>query len=268
MAETLDLLVRHGPLVLFVIMAIDQIGLPVPMDLFLLATGALVGSGKLAFLPSAAALAVAGLLCNALWYGLGRRYGSRLLAFLCRISLEPDSCVRRTEGVFERHGVKSLLLAKIIPGLNAVAPPLSGIFRVPFGRFLAWDFAGLLLWILLYVGLGAAFHDQLEAVAAWGARLGAGLAWSLGALLAAYLLVKYVRRALLIRRLRALRVSADELKAALDAGTPLVIVDLRHALAVQASPFIIPGALRMTPGEVSQRHVELPRDRDIILYCA
>jgi len=268
MEDALQQLIRHGLVALFFLMLLDQLALPVPMDVFLLAAGGLVGTGKIPFYPAVAALAGAGLLANCFWYYVGRRRGNHILTFFCRISLEPDSCVRRTQNLFTRYGFGALLIAKFIPGLNTVAAPLAGVSGIGFFRFLLLNTLGLLLWIVLYLSVGILFHHQLEAVAAWGARLGGGLAWVLGGAVVLYLAYKYARRRLLIRFLRLARVTPHEVKAMMDKGVPHVVVDLRHALAVRALPHSIPGALHMTPEEISKRHAEIPRDKDVVLYCA
>jgi membrane protein DedA with SNARE-associated domain len=268
MEDAIQFLIRHGLVALFVIMLADQLALPVPMDIFILAAGGMVGTGKIDFLPTVATLAAAGILGNAIWYYLGRRHGNRILKFLCRISVEPDSCVRRTENLFTRYGVKALLVAKFVPGLNTVAAPLAGVSNVGFGRFLAFNTLGLLFWIIPYLILGIIFRHQLEAVAAWGARMGSSLAWILAALAAGYFLFKFVRRWQLFRILRMARVTPEEVKSRMDRSDPLVIVDLRNPVGVQILPYSIPGALHMTPDEVEKRHEEIPRDRDVILYCA
>ena len=268
MEDALQFLVRHGLLALFVIMLADQLALPVPMDIFILAAGGLVGAGKVGFLPTVATLAVAGMIGNVLWYYLGYRHGNRILRYLCRISIEPDSCVRRTQNLFTRYGVRALLVAKFVPGLNTVAAPLAGASGVGFARFLAYITAGLLLWIIPYLVLGMLFRHQLEAVAAWGARMGSGLIWVLAAVAAGYFAYKFARRWQLIRVLRMARVTPQEVRERRDRGEPLVVVDLRNLVAVRALPFSISGAIHMTPEEVETRHGELPRDRDIVLYCA
>ena len=268
MTEALALIAAHGPLILFFIILADQSGLPVPMEAFLLGAGALMATGKLAAVPALAALLAAALLGNLAWYLLGRRFGSRLLGFACRLALEPDSCVKRTENLFTRHGVKSLLVSKFVPGLDVLGPPLAGAFGVPAGRFLAFDVAGLAIWLAAYVGLGALAHHQLEAVAGVFARLGAGALWAGGGALACYLLFKYVQRVRVTRRLRMSRITAKELKALIDGAAAPVVVDLRHRLAARERPVVIPGALVLSPDEVAARHLEIARDRDVILYCA
>ncbi len=268
MEDAIQFLIRHGLVALFGIMLADQLALPVPMDIFILAAGGLVGTGKIAFLPTVVTLAIAGVLGNVLWFHLGRRHGNRILKFLCRISLEPDSCVRRTQNLFTRYGVKALLVAKFVPGLNTVAAPLAGVSGVGFPRFLWMITAGLLLWIIPYLVLGIIFRHQLEAVANWGAHMGSRLIWIVAALVAGYFLYKFARRWQLIRFLRMARVTPEEVRTRMERGEPLVVVDLRNLIAVRALPYSISGAIHMTPEEVEKRHIELPRDRDIILYCA
>lgn len=268
MEDAIQFLIRHGLVALFFIMLADQLALPVPMDIFILAAGGLVGTGKIAFLPAVVALAIAGILGNGLWFWLGRRHGNRILKFLCRVSVEPDSCVRRTENLFTRIGVKALLVAKFVPGLNTVAAPLAGVSGVPYPTFLAYNTLGLLFWIVPYLILGMVFHHQLEAVAAWGASMGGSLAWIVAALVAGYFVFKFARRWQLIRFLRMARVTPEEVKGMIDRGHPHVIVDLRNPIGIRILPFSIPGALHMTPDEVEKRHEEIPRDRDVVLYCA
>ena len=272
MAEALALIAAHGPLILFFLILADQAGLPMPMEAFLLAAGALMAESKLAPVPTALCLLSAAFIGNLCWYLLGRRFGGRLLGFACRVALEPDSCVRRTENLFTRHGVKSLLVLKFVPGLDVLSLALAGAFAVPVGRFMAFDLAGLAIWLGAYVGLGALAHNQLEAVAVWFARLGAGALWIGGGALVLYLGAKYARRVLVARRLRTSRITAEELKrlldGAVDGGAAPVVVDLRHRLAAREKPVVIPGAIALSPDEVEARHLEIARDRDVILYCA
>jgi len=247
---------------------VGQIGLAVPAVPFLLAAGALAGSGELSFVSATTVAVVAALLSDALWFELGRRRGSRVLSLLCRISLEPDSCVKRTENAFIRYGVGSLLIAKFIPGLNTVAPPLAGIFRIRVPRFLLYDTLGTILWVGSFAALGYLFSDQLGQVAARAVQLGTLLALILAGALAAYITYKYVQRQRLLHRLRVARITAEELRQKLESGEEVMIVDLRQQLDVQAAPSRIPGALRMAMEELEKRHQEIPRDRDIVLYCS
>jgi membrane protein DedA with SNARE-associated domain len=260
-------LAAYGGPVLFGVVFAEQVGLPLPAVPLLLAAGALAGGGRMSLWAALGLPVLASLLGDTLWYELGRRRGSRVLNLLCRISLEPDSCVRRTENLFVRHGVRSLLLAKFIPGLSIVAPPLAGIFGVRVPRFLLYDGLGALFWAEIFVGVGYLFSSQLERAAAYAARLGSTLVALLAAAVVAYVLCKYAQRRHVLRRLRIARIEAEELRRMLDAGAEIMIVDLRHPLDVQAAPYTIPGALRMAPEEVERRHPEIPRGRDIVLFC-
>lgn len=267
MDSALALIAAHGPLILFLIILGDQAGLPVPMEAFLLGAGALVAEGRMPLAPAAASLLAAGFLGNLAWYALGRRFGNRLLGFACRLSLEPDSCVKRTENLFTRHGVKSLLVSKFVPGIDVLGPPLAGAFGTPFPRFALFDLAGLAIWMGVYLGAGAIFHAQLGAAGAWIGRLGSGAAWLGGGALALYVAYKFLHRRYVARKLRVARVTPEELKRLMDAGS-VAIVDLRHRLAARERPVSIPGALHLSPEDVAARHAEIPRDRDIVLFCA
>jgi membrane protein DedA with SNARE-associated domain len=260
-------LLRHPYLVLFAVVFLEQLGLPIPAIPFLLGAGALAGMGKLH--PAVAVgLAMLGcLLADSAWYEAGRRRGATVLKLLCRISLEPDSCVRRTEDVFSRQGERTLLFAKFLPGLNTVAPPMAGMIGMRPLQFLFWDMAGSLLWAGSFILLGFVFADEIEAVAAHAGTLGGGLVAVLIALFAAWLLWKYVQRQRFIRSLRVARISPDELKRRLDAGEAIVVVDLRGPLDLAMEPRRLPGALRFAAEELEARHLEIPRDREVVLYC-
>lgn len=263
----LEFLLKHGSLVLFVWVFAEQLGLPLPAIPLLLAAGALAGAGRLSLAVSLITAVCGALLADVLWYELGRRRGNRVLQWLCRISLEPDSCVRRTEGVFARHGARSLLVAKFLPGLSTVAPPLAGIFGMQPARFLLFDAAGALFWAGSFLGLGYAFSGQLESVAERALSLGGALLVLLAGALAAYIGWKFIARQRFLRELRIARITPEELKEKLEAGEEMVIVDLRHALDFDAAPETIPGALHMDAQELQERNERLPRDREVILYC-
>ncbi len=267
MRETLDFLARHGYTVLFVWVLAEQLGLPIPSLPMLLAAGALAGAGDLG-LGWAVALALAAcLIADSLWYEIGRRRGGRILSFLCRISLEPESCVRRTEDAFQNHGPRSLLIAKFLPGLNTAAPPMAGVTGMPLRRFLLFDSLGALLWAAGAALVGFVFSGQLERLALYLSRIG-DLALVLVVLLfAAYLARKYHARRQFQRRLWMDRITVEDLKSKLDAGEPVAILDLRHPLDFLPYPQLLPGAIRMAPEEVEKRSAEIPRDRDIVLYC-
>jgi membrane protein DedA with SNARE-associated domain len=260
-----DFLIRHGYAVLFGWVLLEQMGLPIPSVPLLIAAGALARAGRINLMFAVALAFVAIILADLFWYSLGRYRGGRILKLLCRISLEPDSCVRRTENLFVRHGVLALLVAKFVPGLNTAAPSLAGIFRMPARRFMMFDALGAVFWVVTVTSLGLILGDQLEEIALhWGGWLVAVLAGGL----AVYILWKYIQRRRFIRRLRMARITPMELMDKLTAGETVSIVDLRQPIDIEAFPQMIPGALRIGMEEIEDRHGEIPRDRDVVLYCS
>src|SRR5271170_4170574 len=174
MNKSIEFLVRHGASVLFVAVFIEQIGVPLPSALWLFAAGAMVGTGKMHWYVALGASALGSLLADVIWFYLGRYYGHRVLGLLCRISLEPDSCVRRTQDAFSRYGMKGLVVSKFIPGLGNLAPPLAGNSGIKLHRFLVFDGAGALLYVGCFLLLGALFGHQLNQILAALASLGSG----------------------------------------------------------------------------------------------
>lgn len=267
MLSLVNFLLKHGYTLLFAWVFGEQLGLPVPASPILLAAGALAGTERMYFSVVLAVSLVAALASDMIWYEIGKRKGASVLRLLCRISLEPDSCVRRTETLYEKYGEKSLLFAKFVPGLNTAAPPVAGMFQMSRGRFLLFDTAGVFLWSGSFIGLGWLFSNQLEDVALYLRRLGFWLVLLLGMALAAYIVQKYQDRRRFLKTLAKDRLTVDELKAMLDRSHPITIIDLRHALDALPDPRTLPGALRMEPGELRARQMEIPRDRGVVLYC-
>lgn len=267
MNELISFLLRHGYTVLFIAVFLEQFGVPVPSAPILLAAGALAARGQLSFFAVLGLAAVASLMGDLVWYQLGRSRGHKVLKLLCKLSLEPDSCVRRTEDLFARHGDRALLLAKFIPGFSVAIPPMAGHLGMNLIRFILLDVIGAILWICAFSGAGFLFSKQVEDIAFMLARLGNGAVILALAGLAGYLVWKYVQRRRYLRKLRVGRISPDELMHQLAAGEDPVIIDLRHGLEIGTERIRIPGAMSMIPEEVASRHQELPRDRDIVLYC-
>jgi len=251
----------------FGVVLAEQLGMPVPAVPFLVAAGALAGMGKLDLAGALALAVLACLVSDLAWYEAGRRRGGSVLQFLCRISLEPDSCVRRTENTFARHRARTLLVAKFVPGLSTVAPPLAGIIGMSRRTFLLCDAAGSLLWAGTFAGLGYVFSRQVERAAEWAVRVGGGLTAVMATGLALYVGWKYVERARALRSLRVARITAEELKRRMDAGEDLMVMDLRHPLDLEADPARIPGAVHFALADLEARHHEIPLDRDVVLYC-
>jgi membrane protein DedA with SNARE-associated domain len=267
MTHATELLIRYGYAVVFGVVLAEQIGLPIPSQLLLIGAGGLIGAGRLHPLIVLVAAAIASLIGDTVWYWIGRIGGPRVMRSVCRISLEPDSCVRRTHGMFDRCGAWSLIFAKFVPGLSTVAPPLAGVSGMSLQMFVAVSSLAGLVWAGAFIAIGWLFASQLEIVGAFVERLGSrGLALVV-ALLVGYVGWKYLMRRRFLRKLRIARISPAELKAMLDAGGDVMVVDVRDRLDFETEPAIIPGALHLSTDELEARHLEIPRERDIILYC-
>lgn len=190
----------------------DQAGVPVPVVPLLLGAGALAGGHELS-LPMSLALAVsASLLADLLWYAVGRRRGTRALGVLCRITLEPDSCVRRAQDLFRRHGLRSLVIAKFLPAVNPLAARLAGVVGIGLGRFVLYELGCAAVWAGTWIGLGYLLSDAIEEVAGAVARLGNGSIVLLTAVLLAYIGVENANRYRFLRQLRIARIDPEELK--------------------------------------------------------
>jgi hypothetical protein len=191
-----------------------------------------------------------------------------VLARLCRLSLEPDSCVRQAENVFTRYGARALLVAKFVPGLTTVVPPLAGVVGIGRIRFALYEVAGVLLWAGTWVALGYYFSDAISLVAAEAARLGRTLGLVVVATLAGYILVKYLRRQLFLRALRMARIPPEVLKQRLDAGDDITVIDLRTSLDMTATPYAIPGSRWIDAEKIDEQESEMLRARELVLYCS
>ena len=266
MKDLMQFLILHGYALIFLWVMAERIGAPVPAAPLLLAAGALVGEGALNFTLVFILALVGCLISDCLWYGIGRKKGESVLSLLCRISLAPDSCVRRTVDLFYRYGARSLLLAKLIPGLGTVATSLSGIFRIKLLRFFLYDGLGACLWAGLYLGLGYLFSDQIEEVTLYAGRLGISLVGLVFGCFAAYIVWKYIQRQRFLHQLRMARITPEELKQKLDVGEVVMVLDVRHPLEFAAEPQTIPGALYLPLEDLDKEGSKIPRDRDVILY--
>ncbi len=264
MNDALSFLMQYGTLVLFAVVFIEQIGLPLPAVPVLIAAGVLAGAGHMNLWMAVAVTVVAALAADWVWYELGRRRGRGVLDWVCRITLEPESCVRRTENFFTKHGPHALVLAKFIPGLSTIAPPLAGIVGLAAPLFLLYDGLGAVIWAGSSLGIGYAFSDQIEQAVAYGRQVAPAATILVLAPLIGYVLYKAVSR----RRLGAVpRMTVEQLIEKLNADEPPLLIDVRERLAANDEPRL-PGAVVLPFHELSRRAEALPRDRDLVLYCA
>ena len=266
--DVLAVVAQHGEILLFLYVFADQLGVPIPASPVLIAAGGLAASGRLNLAAAIGLGVLATLVADLIWYSVGRFRGARVLALLCRVSLEPDSCVRRTEDVFLRHGVRFLLFAKFVPGLGTVGPPIAGIVGVGVLRFSLYTALGALFWVGAWMVLGYAAGQAVERVVSQAGQLGAAVAVTLGLVIVGYVIIKWIQRQRFLRKLRIARISPDELNGQLATGDKPLIVDLRSVVDVGLTPYTLPGAIRLAAEDVEQGRVALPLDRDVILYCS
>jgi membrane protein DedA with SNARE-associated domain len=263
--RTLAFVERHGYALLFLWVLAEQSAIPLPSGPLMLAAGTLIHTGRLRGLPAILCCVFAALIADTFWFALGRHRGRQVLRLVCRLSLEPDSCVRQTENAFLKYGMRSLLVAKFIPGLNAVAAPLAGHSKTSYLRFALLDAAGCLIWSGAYLVVGYLFSEQLETVVGLAARMGSNLVLLVVLLFASWIGWKFIERRRFLRKLDVARITPEELQKRITAGEKLFIVDLRNRLVEE--PTLIPGAVRMLPEELAARAQEIPRDHEIVLFC-
>ena len=267
MNRLIALVLRHGVPLVALNVFLEQIGAPIPAVPTLIIAGALARNGQMSSTHVLVWAVVASLVADTIWFLAGRRYGYRILRTLCRISLSPDSCVRETEATFERWGLKSLLVAKFIPGFSTVAPPLAGATNASVLAFLVYDSLGALAWAGAAVVAGRAFHhaigsivDRLENLGGWAIVLVASA-------LVLFVIVKWTQRMRFLKQLRVARIHPEQLKSMFDLGTTPLIVDARSAGARKRDPRYIPTAIVASPEALIEQLRDADPTREIVLYC-
>lgn len=265
--ELIARLVEHGAWLVFAATLASRIGLPVPAAPFLVVAGALAAGGQASAGGAVAGAVIASLLGDGAWFFAGRSYGYRILKLLCRISISPDSCVTQGERFIARWGGASLLAAKFLPGVSVVAPPMAGALGMSLAAFVMLDALAAFIWAVLFLGTGALFAHQIQAVLDALSTMGLAAALLLAVLIAAYLALRAWRRRSFLRSVEMSRISVPELRALMDAGEDPVVIDVRSDSGRLLDARRIPGALPIELQRISDAVAELPRDRDIVLYC-
>src|SRR5260370_28287170 len=256
MHAVIPFLLRHGYWLVVANVFAEQIGLPIPAFPVLLAMGALAGIGEFSIWVAFVLAICAALASDVIWYRLGRKRGHSILNLLCRVSLEPASCVSNTKTLFGKLGARALLISKFVPGLGAAAAPMSGLTHMPPAKFFAADSAGAALWVGTYLALGYLFRNQLELVGEKAGQMGSWLLLIIALLFSGYIGWKYYQRRRFIRGLRVGRVTPQELMRMLEAGEDVALVDLRHQIEGEHDRVKLPGGNLSTPEGMEQRHRE------------
>ncbi|MBB3227552.1 membrane protein DedA with SNARE-associated domain/rhodanese-related sulfurtransferase [Luteibacter sp. Sphag1AF] len=259
-----------APVAAFVSVFAGAIGLPVPAMPALIVIGStLVALHSPLLLLATFAGALAGAFVgDAVWFLTGRRYGYRVLDRLCKVSLSPDTCVRRAGGFFEKRGVKLLLISRFVPGLSLVAIPIAGASHTEFSRFTLFDLLGASLWIAVGLSVGMIFYRQIDGVLAMLHQFGIGLIAVTALCLVLWIAFRWIRRTLLIVQLRKNRITVDELSLLLANDPGALIVDVRAASVRAEDPFVIPGSRMFDLTTAEHELAELPRHVPLVIYCS
>ena len=251
MQELVARVVEYGAWLVFAATLASRIGLPVPAAPFLVVAGALGMLGQVSLAGALAASIVASVIGDGAWFFAGRVYGYRILRLLCRISISPDSCVSQSENFIARWGGASLLAAKFLPGVSVVL----------------FESLAAFVWAVLFLGLGALFSRQIGAVLDALSTMGLTAAVVLVVLAAAYLALRALRRRAFLRSVEMSRISVDELRELIDSGREPFVIDVRSDAGRAIDARRIPGARAIELGRIAMAFDELPRDREIVIYC-
>ena len=245
---------------------LQQLGLPIPAVPTMMLAGALSMSGRISGIAAFGLAVLASLVADLLWFWAGRRYGYPVLRFLCRISLSPDTCVRQTEGIFERWGFYSVVVSKFVPGFSTVAPPIAGALSMRVGAFIVASAASAALWAGAAIGAGALFASQIDFAIAWMVSHATVAAFAVGAAVVLYATIRALQRYRMTRLLASAMMSIDELRERNAREPRPFIIDVGSSLAHDARPRI-PGAVPLDLDAIARLN-DFPNDRDIVLYCA
>ncbi|HTI87355.1 MAG TPA: VTT domain-containing protein [Alphaproteobacteria bacterium] len=267
MPDVVFLIQHYGVPVVFLNVLLAYLGLPLPIYPTLLLAGALTASGAGSVWLVIAAATAGAVIADGIWFVAGRHYGRRALALVCKVSLSPDSCVRRTESAFSRTGPWTLLFAKFLPGLSYVSVALCGATGVRASLFILADAIGAALYVALAVALGWLFRDAIDAVVSTLVQLGAYGVVLVVAALGAYLAIRWIERRLFIRRLRMDRISVEELAEMIDRGEAPVILDVRSA-DLRLSEGMIPGSIAAGILEAPTALKGHSLTVEVVVYCS
>jgi membrane protein DedA with SNARE-associated domain len=269
MSDLVALIAHHGYLVIFLIVFAEAMGLPMPAAIALVAGGAAAASHVLRA-PVVFAIAVVALvLGDSVLYRLGRSMGWRLLGLLCKVSANPETCILRSAESFYRRGKMAVLLAKFVPGVNTMAPPLAGSMKMPYSQFVVLDLGAAVLYTLAYGTLGYVFRDFVASLSR-GFRT-AGHVMEIVILVA--LIVYTVYRVYLYSKHSVYRVvprvQVEELARRLQAEAPnkILLIDVRSHGYYDSGANRIKGSIRVEPNNLSEEIKTLPKDKDIYVYC-
>ena len=254
--------------ILFIAVLARQLCLPVPALLFLLSGGALAGSGHLSFAGVLLAAVLGCVLADLAWFEAGRLRGKRVLRLLCALTSDPSYCIRRGREMFAKKGLRLLLIAKFVPGLDGICPPLAGMLGASRTAFLLHDAGGATLWAAAYISCGFIFAKRLDQVAQHLSAVATLVVLIFGVPLVLLFALKVAQLVFMIRLLRPMHILPEMLKSRLDSGAKIGVIDLLRFEEDPEGVAAIPGALRLDPLELRRKkRVVVPTNVDLVLYC-
>ena len=262
-----EFLTQHGYWVIFLWMFADQAALPLPSAPLLIGCGALAATGGLDLGACIALATLATLLADLMWFELGKRRGAQAISFVCRLSLEPESCVTTTRNAFGRFGPTTLVIAKYLPGVQTLAPASAGFVGAPRLGFLALDLIGTLLYVVPLSLGGYYFQPQISSLVTWLGDFFGDLGTIALLIACVYAAFKAWQWAVFLRGHRLRRITPEQLHQRRQNGETLTIIDLRQRLDYQLQPAMIEGALRIPITDINRRREEIPNRFDVVLVC-
>ena len=265
MNEIFNQLEMHGSYLVGFNVLLQQLGLPIPAVPTMMIAGALTAMNRINGLATFVLSVGASLAADLLWFWAGRRYGYPVLRFLCKVSLSPDTCVRETEGIFQKWGFFSVVVSKFVPGFSTVGPPIAGALKMPVSAFTVASLASACLWVGAAMGVGFAFSRQIEVALTWMSNNAPIAVTAVGLAVALYVGVKGAQRWRLSRYVDSALISIDELRERMAQDPRPFVVDVGSQMAHQSRPHI-PGAALLDLDQIANAS-DFPADREIVVYC-
>lgn len=260
-------LISSGGIFVYALIFLAGLGLPVPLAPLLLLIGAGLAGAKVHPVAGAVIPPVMLSLGDIAWFYLGRIYGVSILRSVCKLSLESNSCVRRTQVTFQRFGVKSMLFSRFVPGLSTLSAPMSGASGDPLGKFILFDLGGVTLYSTFYLAIGFIFAHRIKQVVESLQSASSNLTTIIVVIVCVYIVYKFLTRYWMIYQARRLSIDANEAHARRQADPTILVVDLRGPHDHYADPFTVPGSQLLTPEQLITHIKTLPKTTPIFLYC-
>lgn len=266
MQHLMELLEQYGAIIVFINVLLEQLGLPIPAYPMLLITGSLSVDGHYSFASLWIIAVIAALIADCIWFYAGRKYGTRVINKLCKISLSPDSCVKQTESLFLKVGPASLLFCKFIPGFASISSVLAGSLKTRLLTFLFFDGLGAVIWVGSALLLGSLFSSAIDQLLNVLIELGKWGSALLGIALALFISKKWWERHRFLKSLRMAKISVNALYDLIEGGANPVIIDTRSPHLIEDG--WIPGARFIDQNRVDELAEQISPDDEIVLYCS